>query len=140
MQDKNILDNLPSSYLEAAGSGVREEVHKSLTKEQRELEEKSRTDSLTKLLNHAAFFEAAEKVYEEACRQKTPFSLIMLDLDFFKQYNDRNGHPAGDAALLALANILKQAVKDYRGLAGRWGGEEFILGLSTDEKTACQIA
>src|SRR3989338_4684404 len=85
-------------------------------------------DSLTGLFNRRALYELAEAELERARREGKPVSLIMLDIDHFKQVNDRHGHLVGDQSLRYVANALNNNRRPY-DLAGRWGGEEFLLVL-----------
>lgn len=136
---KILLTKLPASYLRAMGDVTDKNTVNLFMEMQREAERCRRFDSLTGLLNHGTFFQEAERLWEETTNANSSFSLIMLDADYFKQYNDQNGHPAGDQALLAITEILKKAAEKI-GFAGRWGGEEFILALEVNKETACQIA
>ncbi|MBO4679433.1 MAG: GGDEF domain-containing protein, partial [Lachnospiraceae bacterium] len=90
-------------------------------------EEQATYDSLTGLLNRATtkaqICNAIEKVKEEG----RPLSLMMLDLDFFKDVNDKYGHFAGDATLKRFASILMSEMEGLDAAVGRWGGEEFII-------------
>lgn len=85
-------------------------------------------DGLTGLFNHRHFQESLTLEVMRAGRYRHDFSLIFLDVDFFKQYNDTYGHPAGDRLLCMLAARLKDATPGP-GLAARYGGEEFVLLL-----------
>ena len=85
-------------------------------------------DGLTGLKNHRAFQEKLTIEVERAHRHDQPLSLIMLDVDHFKCYNDDYGHPAGDAVLREVARLL-QAGRRPEDLAARYGGEEFVLLL-----------
>jgi diguanylate cyclase (GGDEF)-like protein len=88
------------------------------------------TDTLTQLLNRGRFTELfGDDLAQAAQRGSTP-ALLMLDLDHFKQVNDRHGHAAGDALLRAVARTLREGVRDGDRVA-RWGGEEFVVGLAT---------
>ncbi len=84
------------------------------------------TDPLTGLYNRRMFIELAKKKLNEIKRYQEPLSLIMLDIDYFKQINDTYGHDAGDIALKFLADILKRNVR-ASDIVARWGGEEFII-------------
>lgn len=88
----------------------------------------SYTDSLTGLSNRRHLFETLAREWDEAVAASTPLSLLMMDLDHFKAFNDRHGHQAGDARLQEVANIL-QSQLPLRGLAARYGGEEFCVML-----------
>ena len=83
-------------------------------------------DSLTGLLNRAAFFSIFQKEVVLAERQGTPLALIMADLDRFKDANDRHGHLAGDAVLCEAARRLRASLRGSDSI-GRYGGEEFVI-------------
>ena len=92
------------------------------------------TDGLTGLKNHRHFQETLQQSCTFAHRQNLPVSVVMIDVDFFKQYNDTYGHPAGDEVLKSIAEILSENARNY-DLAARYGGEEFvILSPGTDEE------
>ncbi len=98
------------------------------------------TDSLTKLYTRRHFASLAAKDFEKARKYTYPLSLLMLDIDFFKNVNDTYGHLMGDAVLKAFGKMIKQNIRssDY---AGRLGGEEFAIVLSgTDIKGAMETA
>lgn len=82
-------------------------------------------DPLTKTANRRRI----EVVLENAVEQKKPFSLIMLDIDYFKRYNDTYGHQAGDDCLTRVARVLKQSVRTPDDVVSRYGGEEFVVIL-----------
>lgn len=92
------------------------------------LEELSITDELTKLLNRRYLFKRVAEEMQRTKRYGTPFSAIMLDIDFFKQVNDTYGHQAGDMVLYELAGILRGSVRQVDVVA-RTGGEEFVIIL-----------
>jgi len=85
-------------------------------------------DGLTGLYNHRYFQEALAKEIARAERLGYPVSLMMIDIDHFKQYNDNFGHPQGDMALKEIANVFKRSIRTY-DLAARYGGEEMVLVL-----------
>jgi diguanylate cyclase (GGDEF)-like protein len=85
-------------------------------------------DGLTGLYTHRYFQEALTKEIARAQRNGYPVSLMMIDIDHFKQYNDSYGHPQGDVALKAIADVLKRSIRSY-DLAARYGGEEMVLVL-----------
>ncbi len=106
----------------------------------RELCDLATTDGLTGLKNHRAFQEHLASECEAALRHRTPLSLLLLDVDHFKQYNDTFGHPAGDAVLKQVARLLTQTTRDCDFVA-RYGGEEFVVILSqTSLASAMQAA
>ncbi|KGK25822.1 sensor domain-containing diguanylate cyclase [Pseudomonas plecoglossicida] len=95
------------------------------------------TDSLTGLGNRRRLDAVFEPELRRARRQGYSLALVMLDLDYFKAYNDRYGHPAGDQCLRRFAEVLQQALKRPADLAVRYGGEEFTLLLpDTDARGA----
>lgn len=98
------------------------------------------TDSLTGLYNHSYFKQFLELEMERSHRQKHPLTLMMLDLDDFKQYNDTLGHPTGDLILQEFSQLLQQNIRKI-DIAARYGGEEFAIILTyTDAKGALMSA
>ena len=93
-----------------------------------QVEEQARLDSLTGVYNHGYFLKKFAEQAEESSTTNTPLSLIMLDIDYFKQYNDTYGHLVGDRILNTLCSAIKQHIKQADAV-GRWGGEEFIISL-----------
>jgi GAF domain-containing protein len=87
------------------------------------------TDGLTGLFNHRHFYERLEHEIARARRYGTPVSLLMIDLDDFKMFNDRNGHLAGDAVLRGMATVLRSELRQHLDVAARYGGEEFAVIL-----------
>jgi two-component system cell cycle response regulator len=92
-------------------------------------------DGLTRLYNHRYFQERLRQELAQAQRQNSEVSLLLMDVDHFKHFNDRNGHPAGDALLKALADLLSQqkstegSGKRMTDILARYGGEEFVMIL-----------
>lgn len=84
-------------------------------------------DSLTTLLNRRGFEQRAESILRQAVRDKKPVAIALLDLDHFKPYNDHYGHPAGDEALRAVAQVLFGHARRPLDLVARLGGEEFVI-------------
>lgn len=93
-----------------------------------EAEQQARTDPLTGLRNRRAFFESAKAIHQAAIRFVEPYSVIMIDIDEFKQVNDSHGHMAGDEVLRALA-ISVEKVSRSIDISGRIGGDEFSVVL-----------
>lgn len=97
-------------------------------------------DPLTQVYNRRGFTDAVGKEFSKYKRSNELFSIILIDIDFFKRINDEYGHEAGDQVLIKFANVLAQCMRDYDILA-RWGGEEFIVLLpNTELKDAINIA
>ena len=94
--------------------------------QQHELERLARIDPMTELLNHRSFFAEADRALEWVRRTGQPAAMILFDLDRFKVLNDTQGHAAGDAALIAVAELLR-AEHRANDAIGRLGGEEFAL-------------
>jgi diguanylate cyclase (GGDEF)-like protein len=104
------------------------------------LEAASRTDELTGVANRRAVHDLLEKEYAGYARNGTMFSVIMLDLDYFKSINDNFGHAAGDYALATVAARLAATLRAQDSVA-RWGGEEFLLLLpQTELHEAARVA
>jgi diguanylate cyclase (GGDEF)-like protein len=100
----------------------------------------ARTDSLTQLANRRELEDRFAAELERSTRTARPLSMLVLDLDWFKEYNDRFGHNAGDRALVMLADALKRATRTSDVVA-RLGGEEFgVLAPETDETEAFLLA
>ena len=99
------------------------------------------TDPLTTLANRRNFDEALNFEWNRCARQRTPLSIIMIDVDHFKEYNDSFGHKAGDKCLCRIADVLKQNTRRPGDLAGRYGGEEFVVLLpNLDAESAFNLA
>ena len=98
------------------------------------------TDHLTGVLNRRAFIERMEAEIHRSGRQGTPFSLLLVDIDHFKEINDRFGHQAGDLVLKKFVEALSESVRPY-DFVGRYGGEEFVVALAgTDGAQAGRVA
>lgn len=93
----------------------------------KELNRLSITDSLTGLYNQRHFYERLNKEVVRAERQRHPLSLIILDLDNFKEYNDKNGHLAGDEVLRNAGEIIGSCIRDDVDSGYRYGGDEFVI-------------
>jgi len=93
-----------------------------------QVEEQARLDSLTGVYNHGYFLKRLAEQADAAISNQTPLSLIMLDIDYFKVYNDTYGHLVGDQILTSLCDIVRRHIK-HGDAVGRWGGEEFIISL-----------
>lgn len=105
------------------------------------LSELSHLDGLTGLANRRRFDDALAAEWARGVRERKPLSLIMIDIDFFKQLNDRYGHQTGDRCLQAVARVLRESARRASDLAARYGGEEFCLLLpGTDAAAAAKVA
>ena len=98
-------------------------------------------DVLTEIPNRQKFKETFDKEWNRAVRNKTPFSVAFMDIDFFKQYNDAYGHGRGDKCLKEIAQALVDSIRRPTDFVARYGGEEFIAVLpETDISGAMTIA
>jgi diguanylate cyclase (GGDEF)-like protein len=115
-------------------------VHDQLARKNALLAELASTDELTGVKNRRRFREDLELLYGQAQRQGSPLSLILLDIDHFKQYNDAFGHPAGDQVLQQVGATLRSNLRSHDVVA-RYGGEEFVVLLpATAEDAALDVA
>jgi len=101
----------------------------------RRIEQLAITDGLTGINNHRYFQDTLSREIKRAERTPTPFSLLMMDIDYFKRFNDTYGHQAGDEVLKGVAGLLKDQARDIDYVA-RYGGEEFVLLLLNCEAKA----
>ena len=98
------------------------------------------TDGLTRLVNRRGFDQALAREWERTQRENSEISLLLLDVDHFKRFNDRYGHPAGDDCLRTIASAVKESIRST-DLAARYGGEELALILRpTSAAEAFEIA
>ncbi len=117
-----------------------EQAHQQLEAANRQLQLLAATDGLTTLANRRAFHDRLNEECQSAARHDRPLSLILLDVDHFKSYNDAFGHPAGDDALRNVGWLLKEGVREI-DIAARIGGEEFAVILpETDAAEALLVA
>jgi len=94
----------------------------------------SMTDELTKLNNRRSFLDYFEMIWKQSRRLQLPVNVLMLDVDYFKKYNDSMGHLQGDRALIAIAQCMKNQIKRDTDFVARFGGEEFVCLLPYIEK------
>jgi diguanylate cyclase (GGDEF)-like protein len=107
----------------------------------KKLKDKSDRDGLTGIHNRGYFDDALKKAWQDAVRHEKSVSVGMIDIDFFKQYNDTYGHQMGDECLIAIAACISSVMKRPYDLAARYGGEEFVvLFPDTDSKGALKLA
>lgn len=120
------------------------ELQRVLEQRQREVQEfdlQAHTDALTNLLNRRAFDERLKSAFLRTMRQKdTPLSLLLFDLDHFKEINDEFGHQFGDAYLNKMAVVLHEIIREDVDFAFRFGGDEFAVMLFANHAIACEKA
>jgi diguanylate cyclase (GGDEF)-like protein len=128
--DMELLSNLAQHIALALDNAIRHA----------QVEEQARLDSLTGVYNHGYFLKKLAEQAEEVSVSGAPLSLIMLDVDFFKQYNDTYGHLVGDRILKTLCAAIQHHIKQTDAV-GRWGGEEFVISLpGASGEHAMQVA
>lgn len=114
---------------------------KKLERTNRKLQRLSHIDRLTTLRNRRYFDQRLSDEWKRAKRSGRPLSLIMVDVDYFKPYNDKHGHPAGDRCLASIAKALQRALRRPDEFVARYGGEEFAVLLpETEPSGAIQTA
>jgi diguanylate cyclase (GGDEF)-like protein len=109
---------------------ARVRTHLSLRQKTKELQEFAHKDGLTLIANRRRFDSYLETEWNRCLRTQTPLSLVMVDIDFFKNYNDTYGHLQGDEILKLTAKTLEKVVENTPYLVARYGGEEFAIVLS----------
>lgn len=145
---------LEVSYLSSAFEDMSESIHryqnsleeqvkertKELIEKNQELLKLSITDKLTEIYNRAKLDKTLQEEFNRSKRYKTEFSVILIDIDFFKKVNDTFGHQIGDDVLKESAQVLKDSIR-LTDVLGRWGGEEFlIISPQTNLEGAVKIA
>ncbi|NNG21661.1 diguanylate cyclase [Telluria aromaticivorans] len=114
-------------------------VHLQVVRQRRMLERLANIDGLTELANRRRFDEVYELEWQRARRNGQPLSLALLDIDSFKQFNDRYGHPAGDRVLRAVARLAAVGMRRPADLAARYGGEELVLLMPETDAEAARL-
>ena len=117
----------------------RKERERQLMELNQKLERLSAIDGLTGIANRRQFDEALNRLWRRALRESSPISLIMIDIDHFKSYNDTYGHLAGDDCLRVVAQALSQTVKRPFDLVSRYGGEEFAVILPDTNREGAML-
>ena len=116
-------------------------LRQQLDEANQELQRLAALDGLTQIANRRSFDDYLHYQWKLLVRERSPLSLILCDVDFFKRYNDTYGHQGGDDCLKQVAEVIRQAVKRPADLAARYGGEEFALILpNTEAEGAVKIA
>ena len=103
------------------------------------LDQLAHLDGLTEISNRRRFEEVFQKEWARSSRNGTPFSLAMIDVDFFKQYNDHYGHAMGDLALQRIAKALDNTLRRPADFIARYGGEEFVMLLPETDAAAAKL-
>lgn len=103
------------------------------------LDQLAHLDGLTEISNRRRFDEIYHKEWARSMRNKTPFSLAMIDVDYFKQYNDHYGHAMGDIALQKIAKALDCVLRRPADLIARYGGEEFVMLMPETDAFSAEI-
>lgn len=116
---------------------VRQQQQKKLLKLNQILEQKAYQDYLTHVPNRQALFSHLPIELNRCIRDKSQAVIAIIDIDLFKQVNDKYGHQMGDEVLIAVASVLKKTIRDYDYVA-RFGGEEFLLWLPNTDKVQAQ--
>lgn len=119
----------------------RKKTEQELAALQQQLEEYSFKDGLTGVANRRMFDRVMEESWNDALRRRQSLSMLLLDIDFFKQYNDLHGHLAGDECLRRVGRVLQSAARRSRDFVARFGGEEFVVVMpETDRSAATKVA
>ncbi|HET6493962.1 MAG TPA: GGDEF domain-containing protein, partial [Thermoleophilia bacterium] len=124
----------------AAAKTQAEAVNRDLAKANRQLETMSITDSLTGIANRRRFDEMFLHEWRRAIRSHQPIAMAMLDLDWFKDYNDSYGYQAGDECLRVIAQVIQTQARRAGDLAARYGGDEYVfIAPETDAESMLRI-
>lgn len=117
------------------------ELKKQLEASNKKLQKLSMLDGLTGIANRRHFDEQLDSELQNARNSQTPISLVLVDIDYFKDFNDNYGHQMGDECLKRVASLLSKSCQNPMDLAARYGGEEFVVLLpGTSEESALSVA
>jgi diguanylate cyclase (GGDEF)-like protein len=135
-----IIATLVPIPISAVGAGVTFRLIAALDRALRRVEELALTDPLTGVRNRRCFMQVAALEFERATRHGRPMALVLIDVDHFKQINDRHGHQMGDQSLIDIAQACQRTLR-RTDLLARFGGEEFIVLLpETGQREAVRLA
>jgi diguanylate cyclase (GGDEF)-like protein len=123
----------------AAAAAVLHYLYRVEREEIQPLRRSANVDGLTGLGSRSFFERAARRRVEQAMKNGTPLSCVLLDVDDFKAYNDAHGHDAGDEILRGVAQVIRESAR-ADDLIGRYGGEEFVLLVTDDAEGALEVA
>jgi diguanylate cyclase (GGDEF)-like protein/PAS domain S-box-containing protein len=124
-----IEDITPRKQIELERDKLIAELEERVRERTKELERISLTDPLTGIANRRCFDQCLQAEWDRAVRTRQSLSVVLVDVDFFKNFNDRAGHASADEALKAVAGCLSQAAQRSADIAARYGGDEFVLIL-----------
>ncbi|MEN1762124.1 GGDEF domain-containing protein [Anoxynatronum sibiricum] len=135
------INNARQSQELAQEVAIRQETQQELEKLNRQLKELSEIDSLTGIANRRKLDAYLQEEWERSRRDQLPISLILVDVDYFKAFNDQFGHQTGDRILVDVAKTLEKSLRRKTDFIGRYGGDEFAAVLhNTDREGAVQLA
>lgn len=123
----------------AAAAAVLHYLYRVEREEIQPLRRSANVDGLTGVGSRSFFERAAKRRVEQAMKNGTPLSCVLLDVDDFKAYNDAHGHDAGDEVLRGVARVIRESAR-ADDLIGRYGGEEFVLLVNDDTEGALEVA
>lgn len=122
-------------------SRLRQQLDRLRRQQAQDWQHQAKVDPLTQIANRRAFGEYLNREWQRLSQEQEPLSLILCDVDFFKAYNDRYGHPAGDTCLKRIAFAIQESINPSSDLVARYGGEEFgIILPNTDLNGALCVA
>jgi diguanylate cyclase (GGDEF)-like protein len=145
IKDENIAETIMPAIRQTLEKNILRKHNKQLIldleRKTMEMEMLAMLDGLTGIPNRRYLDDVIVRSWKDCIRAKTPFGLAMIDIDFFKLYNDTYGHPAGDKCLISVAKALNDSLMRPSDLVARYGGEEFLVVLpDTDLKGVMMIA
>lgn len=119
---------------------ARVKLHLQLARQRAILEHVANIDPLTSIANRRRYEEVFDIEWRAAVREKNTLTLVVIDIDYFKQYNDHFGHAGGDSALVSVAQVLSENLRRAKDFIARYGGEEFVVLLpNTSQEKAFDI-